>query len=34
MEQFSEILRKEGYAGLVRQLEKKIDQLEQDTKRT
>lgn len=34
MEQFSEILRKEGYAGLVRQLEKKIDQLEQETKRT
>ena len=34
MEQFSEILRKEGYPGLVKQIEDKIIQFEQETKRS
>ena len=34
MEQFSEILRKEGYPGLVKQIEEKIVQFEQETKRS
>lgn len=34
MEQFSEILRKDGYAGLLRQMEEKIQQFERETKRT
>ena len=33
MEQFSEILRKDGYPGLVRQIEEKITQLEQEIKK-
>jgi len=34
MEQFSEILRKDGYPGLVKQLEEKIAELEKDIKKT
>ncbi len=33
MEQFSEILRKEGYAGLVQQIERKIAELEKNVKK-
>jgi phospholipid transport system substrate-binding protein len=34
MEQFSEILRKDGYPGLVKQIEQKIAELEKDIKKT
>jgi phospholipid transport system substrate-binding protein len=34
MEQFSEILRKDGYAGLLRQMEEKVRQFEQEIKPT
>jgi len=34
MEQFSEILRKDGYPGLVKQIEQKIDELEKGIKKT
>ena len=34
MEQFSEILRKDGYPGLLKQIEEKVRQFEQETKRT
>jgi len=34
MEQFSEILRKDGYPGLVKQIEEKIAELEKDIKKT
>lgn len=34
MEQFSEILRKDGYSGLVKQIEQKIAELEKNVKKT
>lgn len=34
MEQFNEILRKDGYPGLIKQIEEKIVQFEQETKRS
>jgi hypothetical protein len=33
MEQFKEILKKDGYAGLVRQVKEKIEQIEKEKKR-